>query len=169
MQCFSPRDLFKTARHCGNSAAVKTNRLGDLRREWQCILRDCRLWSASRCSSQCEKPFMPPPAPRSLSPYIKFSLPHLIPYACDCFFTLFFRLHNPKGKCLPSYNKKNKLYKWLFASNYKQHTFCFTLVCHIQNIYFLILLTSHELEWLFWLFQLPAVLDLCFGLLFLSI
>lgn len=51
------------------------------------------------------KSLLCPLTPRSLSPYIKFSLPHLIPYACDCF-TLFFRLHNPKGKCLPSYNKK---------------------------------------------------------------
>lgn len=30
MQRFSLRDLFKTVKQCGNSAAVKANRMGDL-------------------------------------------------------------------------------------------------------------------------------------------
>lgn len=48
----------KVLKYSGNSAMVKTNRLGDLSWEWQCIPRDRRFWSASLCSSQCEKPFM---------------------------------------------------------------------------------------------------------------
>lgn len=75
-------------------------------------------------------------APPTVPYHRTLSSAFLIPYACDCFFTLFFQLDNPKGKCLPSYDKKNELYKWIFASNYKQHTFCLTLVSHIQNIYF---------------------------------
>lgn len=140
--CFSPRDLFKIVKHCGNSAAVKTNRLGDLSWEWQCILRDCRLWSASRCSSQCEKPFMVFP-PRSISPYIKFSLPHTIRLRLFLYIVFFSSTIQKKNIYL--HMIKNKLYKLRLASNYKQHTFCFTLVSHIQNIYFGILLTSREL------------------------
>lgn len=88
MQCFSLRDLFKIEKQCGNSAAVKANRLRDLSWEWQCILRDSRFWSAPRCSSQCEKPFiisLSLSRPFSISLYIKFCFPpYYVPATVFC-------------------------------------------------------------------------------------
>lgn len=114
MQCFSLRDLFKIEKQCGNSAAVKANRLRDLSWEWQCILRDSRFWSAPRCSSQCEKPFiisLSLSRPFSISLYIKFCFP-LTLCAHNCFLHWYFTAWWPDRKIFILWYIIFKLLSW---------------------------------------------------------
>lgn len=147
MQPFSLRNIFKTVKQCGNSAAVKANRLGDLSWEWQRILRDFCFWSAPRRSSQCEKPFIISPSLPSPFPYLcTLSSAFPIPSAHKCFRHCASQLRKPNGKyhtniMLAWY--KNKLYRW--ASNSGDTRGFITHVLHFKSPCF----ASHWCKWWF--------------------